>query len=261
MIGLPRSDEQEVPSQHDVAVANRWRSRSQTDQPDGSSNSPGLPETSDLQISSAVPGYDDPMNAVPDSGGPPERVFRNKGRQRTCLILGGLCLAVALVWLVTVFTLTGAATRLELMVVFLALAAYAYYASRACVVVSQNAVVVRNPLRRVAVPLDEVSRFDVDSHFQGAPGNLTSIVLLRRTDGSAIRCAGATSYSSLSGCTAMARQLNGALGRGSFPGTPAGRQKRALLELQDFAARLGKNPAELTEQERDRFLSERGAGG
>src|SRR5580698_1866872 len=95
------------------------------------------------------------MDAVSDSGGPLERVFRNKGRQRTCLILGGLCFAVALVWLVTVFTLTGVATRLELMVVSLALAAYAYYASRACVVVSQSAVVVRNPLRHVAVPLNE----------------------------------------------------------------------------------------------------------
>jgi hypothetical protein len=201
------------------------------------------------------------VDAASDSGGPLERVFRNKGRQRTCLILGGLCFAVALVWLVTVFTLTGVATRLELMVVSLALAAYAYYASRACVVVSQSAVMVRNPLRHVAVPLNEVSGFDVDSHFGGAPGNRTSIVLLHRTDGSSIRCAGATSYSSFSGCARMAKQLNGALGRDNFPGPSADSRKRTVLELQEFAARLGKKPADLTEQEQDRFLRERNAGG
>jgi hypothetical protein len=81
--------------------------------------------------------------------------------------------------------------------------------------------VVRNPLRHVAVPLNEVSRFDVDSHFQGAAGNRTSIVLLHRTDGSSVRCAGVTSYSSLSGCTRMAKQLNGALGHDRFPGPSA----------------------------------------
>jgi hypothetical protein len=208
-----------------------------------------------------LPRYDASMDAVSDSGGLLERVFRNKGRQRTCLILGGLCFAVALVWLVTVVTLTGVAARLELTVVFLALAAYAYYASRACVVVSQSAVVVRNPLRHVAVPVNEVSGFDVDSHFQGAAGNRTSIVLLHRTDGSSVRCAGATSYSSFSGCTRMAKQLNGALGRDSFPGPSAGSRKRAVLELQEFAGRLAKKPGELTEQEQDRFLRERNAGG
>ena len=59
----------------------------------------------------------------------------------------------------------------------------------------------------------------------------------------------------------MAKQLNGALGRDSFPGPSAGSRKRAVLELQEFAGRLGKKPAELTEQEQDRFLSERNAGG
>jgi hypothetical protein len=138
---------------------------------------------------------------------------------------------------------------------------HAYYASRACVVVSRSAVVVRNPLRHVAVPLNEVSGFDVDSHFRGAAGNRTSIVLLHRTDGSSVRCAGATSYSSFNGCARMAKQLNGALGRDSFPGPSAGRRKRAVLELQEFAARLGKKPAELTKQEQDRFPRGRNAGG
>jgi hypothetical protein len=148
---------------------------------------------------------------------------------------------------VTVFTLTGVATRLELMVVFLALAAYAYYASRACVVVSQSAVVVRNPLRHVTVHLNEVSGFDVDSHFR------TSIVLLHRTEGSSVRCAGATSYSSLSGCARMAKQLNGALAGDSFPGPSADSRKRALLELQEFAAHSARSPT--SSPSRNRIVS------
>jgi hypothetical protein len=204
--------------------------------------------------------YDGAVNAVTDTGGPQGNVFRNKGRQRACLILAGLCVAFALVWLVSAFFLSGLGTRLELLVVCLALAAYAYYASRACVVVSPGAVLVRNPLRRVTVPVNEVSGFDVDSHFKGPTGNQTSVVRLRRTDGSSVRCVGATSYSSLRGCTRMAKQLNAALGLGDPSFTPSGRRRPTVADAQNFAASLGKKPPELTEQEWDRFLQERDAG-
>ena len=51
------------------------------------------------------------------------------------MVLGGFSLAVAAVWVVLAFSLSGVAARVLLTVVFVALAGLACYWSRACVVV------------------------------------------------------------------------------------------------------------------------------
>ncbi len=127
---------------------------------------------------------------------------------------------MTLVWVVTAFFLPQVALRIILAVVFLGLAAAAYYCSRSSVVVSQarGEVVVRNPLRTRTIPIGDIAGFDVDSHFaRGNLGSRVSAVRLLRTDGSQIRCAGATAQSSYLTCVRMARQLNGAVGRRQEP--------------------------------------------
>lgn len=195
-----------------------------------------------------------------DQSVPSGTVVRNGARQRACLVLGGLSAAVAVMWLVSAFVFPRPGAHIEMMVIFLAVAAYAYYSSRACVVVSESAVTVRNPLRRATVPTDQVSGFDVESHFTGQTGNRTSVVWLRRTTGKSVRCMGASSLSNYRECVKAAQRLNAALGRADRPMLGSRHAQQALVDAQNYAAGLGKTPQELTAEEWDGFMRERGAG-
>lgn len=134
----------------------------------------------------------------------------------TAIVLGGLCLVSALSWVVTAFFLPDLGTRVLLTLVSLALAGVVYVWARACVVVSQTAgtVVVRNPTRRVSVPLDQVDGFGVEWVYNAMQGQRKSTVVLRHTDGFYLPCAGMTAGNDRASVR-MAGMLNKAVGRGN----------------------------------------------
>lgn len=139
-------------------------------------------------------------------------VFRSRGRLVFYLVLGGLSGAIALAWVVSAFSMSETGTRVILALVFLALALLAAVWARASVMVSRSAgtVVVRNPLRRVSIPLDRVAGFEVQTTYR--QGNKKFTVWLNDKDGYYLRCPGVTSSARQQACVRLAGSLNRAIG-------------------------------------------------